>query len=180
MSQSAYGAISLWIKILTIILISTFSSACALITRPPAPQPRPTATLLPPLARAVDIHPEAIVIPIPIDPPSFNAYLNSTGYEELVGELVYGSLVEIDPEGNYYPDLAAEIPTMENGGVSADGLRVTWKIRPGIEWSDGTAFSSSDIYFTWLALRDSGIYAPGFDLIEDIEIQLAYPWEGRN
>ncbi|MDX1522192.1 MAG: hypothetical protein R3264_11230, partial [Anaerolineae bacterium] len=55
---------------------------------PPAtPSPTPT---LPPLAQAVDVEETAIVVAIPIDPPSFNAYLNDTGYEMLAGELVYG------------------------------------------------------------------------------------------
>ena len=128
-----------------------------------------TPTLLPPLARAVTIRPDAIVIPIPIDPPSFNAYINDTGYEELIGELVFGALAELDPTGNYYPELAMEVPSLENGGLSQDGLTVTWHLRPGLVWSDGEAFTARDVIFTWQSLRDSGIFAPGFDLINEIE-----------
>ncbi len=131
-----------------------------------APQPTPT---LPPLAQAVDVLEDALVVPIPIDPPSFNAYLNDTGYEALAGELVYGALAEIGPDGNYYPELASELPTLANGGLSEDGLTVTWHLRPGILWSDGDPFSSEDVRFTWQSLRDSGVWAPGFDLIEEVE-----------
>ena len=123
-----------------------------------------------PLARAIDIEPGAITIPIPIAPPSFNAYINDTGYEELIGELVFGALAEIGPDGNYYPELATEVPTLENGGLSEDGLTVTWHLRPGLLWSDGQPFTARDVYFTWDSLRQSGIYAPGFDLIEEIEM----------
>jgi peptide/nickel transport system substrate-binding protein len=130
--------------------------------------PIPTATL-PPLALAVDIEEEAIIVPIPIDPPSFNAYLNDTGYEALIGELVYGALAEIGPDGNFYPELASELPTLANEGLTEDGLTVTWHLRPGMFWSDGEPFTSADVQFTWAALRDSGIWAPGFDLIEAIE-----------
>jgi len=130
------------------------------------PEPTPT---LPPLARAVDVVEDAVIVQIPIDPPSFNAYLNDTGYEILVGELVYGALAEIGPDGNFYPELAIELPTLTNGGLSDDGHTVTWHLRPGILWSDGEPFSSEDVRFTWQALRDSGIWAPGFDLIEDVE-----------
>jgi peptide/nickel transport system substrate-binding protein len=128
----------------------------------------PTPTL-PPLALAVDVQEEAIIISIPIDPPSFNAYLNDTGYEALVGELVYGALAEIGPDGNYYPELAADLPTLANGGLSEDGLTVTWKLRPGLLWSDGQPFTSADIAYTWQSFKDSRIWAPGFDLIDAIE-----------
>jgi peptide/nickel transport system substrate-binding protein len=121
------------------------------------------------LALAVDVSEEAIIVPIPIDPPSFNAYLNDTGYEALVGELVYGALAEIGPDGGYYPELAVELPTLANEGLTEDGLTVTWRLRPGILWSDGEPFTSADVRFTWEALRDSGIWAPGFDLIDEIE-----------
>lgn len=135
-------------------------------TPPASPLPTPT---LPPLARAVDVSEDAIIVAIPIDPPSFNAYLNDTGYEMLAGELVYGALAEIGPDGNYYPELAAELPTLANGGLSEDGLTVTWHLRPGLRWSDNEPFTSEDVRYTWQSLRDSGIWAPGFDLIEDIE-----------
>ena len=35
--------------------------------------------------------------------------------------------------------LAAEIPDLENGGVAKDGMSVTWKLKKGVEWHDGTA-----------------------------------------
>lgn len=50
------------------------------------------------------------------------------------------------------------------------GLQVTWKLRPNVLWSDGTLFTSKDVYFTWNALRQSGIFASGFDLITDIDM----------
>jgi len=157
-----------------IFLAATLLTGCGLIPADsPTPTPLPTATL-PPLALAVDVKDDAIIVPIPVDPPSFNAYLNDTGYEALIGELVYGALAEIGPDGNYYPELAADLPTLANGGVSEDGRTITWNLRPGIQWSDGEPFTSADVRFTWEALRDSGaqgqgIWAPGFDLIEDIE-----------
>ncbi len=150
------------------IALLILASGCSL-TPPAEPEATPTPTSLPPLARVVDILPEAIFIPIPIDPPSFNAYINDTGYEELIGELVFGALAELGPDGQYYPELAAEVPTLENGGLSKDGLTVTWHLRPGVTWSDGEAFTARDVVFTWQALRQSGIYAPGFDLIESID-----------
>ncbi|MBN1219259.1 MAG: peptide ABC transporter substrate-binding protein [Anaerolineae bacterium] len=160
-------SLTLHLTILLFLLLSL--TACELIqpaASPASPLPTPT---LPPLALAVDVRDDAIIVPIPADPPSFNAYLNNTGYEALIGELVYGSLAEIGPDGNYYPELAAKLPTLANGGLGEEGRTVTWQLRPGLHWSDGEPFTSGDVRFTWQALRDSGIWAPGFDLIDNIE-----------
>jgi peptide/nickel transport system substrate-binding protein len=112
------------------------------------------------------------IIPIPEDPPGFNAYLTDTGYEEVLGELVYEGLAEMAPDGNFYAKLALELPTRENGGISPDGLTVTWKLRDHILWSDGQLFTSDDVRFTWEALShpDNGLaQATGLDLIDWVE-----------
>jgi peptide/nickel transport system substrate-binding protein len=156
-------------SLVILLLLVLLLTACELIPPAAAPAlPSPTPTL-PPLALAVDVLNDAIIVSIPTDPPSFNAYLKNTGYEALIGELVYGALAEIGPDGHYYPELAADLPALANGGLSEDGLTVTWRLRPGIRWSDGEPFSSADVRFTWLALHDSGVWAPGFDLIENVE-----------
>jgi len=165
--------LSVTIRAAVIILPTLFAlllAGCGIVNSNTvgASEPTPTPTL-PPLALAVDVEDDAIIVPIPIDPPSFNAYLNDTGYEALAGELVYGALAEIGPDGNYYPELALDLPTLANGGLSPDGRTVTWNLRPGVRWSDGEPFTSADVRFTWQALRDSGIWAPGFDLIEAVE-----------
>ena len=41
------------------------------------------------------------------------------------------------------------MPSLENGGVSEDGLSVTWKLRDGVTWHDGEPFSADDVVFTW-------------------------------
>jgi peptide/nickel transport system substrate-binding protein len=41
------------------------------------------------------------------------------------------------------------VPTVENGGVSADLTQITWKLKPGLLWSDGTPVTSADAKFTW-------------------------------
>jgi peptide/nickel transport system substrate-binding protein len=47
------------------------------------------------------------------------------------------------------PELAAEIPTQENGGISADGKTITVKLRQGVKWQDGVPFTANDVAFTW-------------------------------
>jgi peptide/nickel transport system substrate-binding protein len=47
------------------------------------------------------------------------------------------------------PILAKEIPSTANGELAADGTSVTWKLLPGVKWSDGTPFTSDDVKATW-------------------------------
>ncbi len=61
----------------------------------------------------------------------------------------YEPLASFDPEGNLVPNLALEIPSLQNGGVSKDGLSVTWKLKKGVQWHDGKPFTADDLVFNW-------------------------------
>lgn len=63
-------------------------------------------------------------------------------------------LVDFDDEGRPQPWLAEALPTVANGGVSADGTVVTWKLRQGVAWDDGQPFTAADVVFTLAAARD--------------------------
>jgi len=112
---------------------------------------------------------------IPEYPPSFNAMIADTGYDALVMELVMLGMTDIDPNGNILPELAAELPTVENGGVVIDetegSMSVTWKMREDVSWHDGKRVSSDDVLFTWNAISnpDTGSWIPGGDYIDSVE-----------
>ena len=77
-----------------------------------------------------------------------NPYLSS-GTKDVIGSsMVLDPLAAIDDQGNLVPKLAAEIPTLENGGVAADLTSITWKLQPGLLWSDGTPVTAEDAVFT--------------------------------
>ncbi|MFT4181529.1 MAG: peptide ABC transporter substrate-binding protein [Rhizobium sp.] len=80
---------------------------------------------------------------------TLNPYLSGIGKDVDASALIVEPLARFDPQGNLIPLLAAEIPTKENGGVSDDMTKITWKLRPGVKWSDGSAFSAKDAVFTW-------------------------------
>lgn len=80
-------------------------------------------------------------------------YVN-TGVETAVEFTVFDSLWQLDPNGNFLPNLATEIPTQANGGISADGLTWTIKLQPGVTWHDGSAFSAADVIFTLQTLMN--------------------------
>ena len=62
--------------------------------------------------------------------------------------IFYEPLAGYDSDGNLIPQLAAEIPSRANGGLSADGKSVTWKLKKGVTWHDGKPFTADDVVFT--------------------------------
>ena len=77
-----------------------------------------------------------------------NPYL-SGGTKDVEGSsVVIEPLAKYDEKGNMVPALVDEIPTVQNGGVSEDLKSITWKISPGVKWSDGTPFTANDVKFT--------------------------------
>ena len=117
----------------------------------------------------------SITITIPEDPPSFNAIVGDTGYDALVSNMVMLGLTGIDPDGNIHPELAAELPSIENGDVVVDEdagtMDVTWKLRQDVKWSDGTPVTAEDVVFTWNAIMDpeKGIWVRGSDYVDSVE-----------
>src|SRR3989442_9717948 len=63
--------------------------------------------------------------------------------------LVIEPLAGFGADGNPVAVLAAEIPTVANGEVSKDLKTVTWKLKSGVKWSDGTPFTADDAAFTY-------------------------------
>ena len=81
-------------------------------------------------------------------PSILNPYLSSGTKDIESSSLVIEPLARYDQDGNLVPWLVEEIPTLENGGVSEDLKSITWKIKSGLVWSDGTPFTSADVVFT--------------------------------
>jgi peptide/nickel transport system substrate-binding protein len=74
----------------------------------------------------------------------------ATGTKDQEGSRVfYEPLAGWDGEGNLIPILAAEAPSRENGGLSADGTTVTWKLKRGVKWHDGQPFTADDVVFNY-------------------------------
>ena len=81
-------------------------------------------------------------------PSIANPFLSGGTKDIHAAAFVLEPLARYDENGNMVPTLAAEIPTPDNGGVSADLKSVTWKLRKGVTWSDGTPFTAGDVAFT--------------------------------
>ncbi|MBW3666101.1 MAG: peptide ABC transporter substrate-binding protein [Actinobacteria bacterium] len=104
-------------------------------------------------------------------PSQANSYLSTGTKDLLAGSLVLEPLVEFDPEGNPVPVLAAEIPTQENGGISEDLTQITYTLKEGVMWSDGTPLTANDVVFSWEYCSDeaTGCSADSFVSVASVE-----------
>ena len=82
-------------------------------------------------------------------PSTMNPYLSGGTKEIEAASLVLEPLARYDQNGNMTPWLAERVPTLENGGVSKDLRAITWKLKGGLKWADGTAVTAKDVVFTW-------------------------------
>ncbi len=82
-------------------------------------------------------------------PSILNPFLSGGTKDVEAASLVIEPLARYNQDGELVAWLASEIPTVGNGGVSEDLTSITWTIKPGITWSDGTAFTSADVKFTY-------------------------------
>jgi peptide/nickel transport system substrate-binding protein len=82
-------------------------------------------------------------------PSILNPYLSSGTKDVETASLIVEGLAGFDEKGVVFPRLAESIPTVENGGISADLTQITWKLKPGLLWSDGTPVTSADAKFTY-------------------------------
>jgi peptide/nickel transport system substrate-binding protein len=81
-------------------------------------------------------------------------------------------LVTNDEHGRPVPDLAAEVPTLANHGISADGLTITYRLRRGVRWHDGAPFTSADVKFSFDAIMNGAnnvISRHGYDVVSAVD-----------
>ncbi len=82
-------------------------------------------------------------------PSILNPFLSGGTKDVESASMIIEPLARYNEKGELVPWLVDEIPTTDNGGVNAELTQITWKISPGITWSDGSAFTSADVKFTY-------------------------------
>jgi peptide/nickel transport system substrate-binding protein len=114
-----------------------------------------------------------VIVGLSQEPTVFNPLLPHIEVDQGVHWNLFSPLWGVDDNGNFFPQLAAEIPTVENGGISEDGL--TWKIklRPGVTWHDGAPFTTDDVKFTLELINNPNFRAysrNGHELVRDLQV----------
>ena len=82
-------------------------------------------------------------------PSILNPYLSNGTKDIESSSLIIEPLARYNQDGVMVPYLVTSIPTLGNGGVSADQKSITWNLDPAIVWSDGTPLTSADVKFTY-------------------------------
>ncbi|GAC1303732.1 MAG: peptide-binding protein [Vulcanimicrobiaceae bacterium] len=116
--------------------------------------------------------PNTLRVAISVSPNTLDPILSTQQFETQLEALVFDPLVATDPEGRDVPILAARVPSVENGDIAADGRTITYRLRHGVTWHDGVAFTSHDVAFTWHAIMNPATAVSsrhGYDRIARID-----------
>jgi peptide/nickel transport system substrate-binding protein len=104
-------------------------------------------------------------------PTLLNPHFASGTKDQIASRVFYEPLAGWDKEGNLIPQLAAEVPSKANGGLSEDGTTVTWKLKKDVKWHDGKPFTADDVVFTWEYAADPATAAYTTGAYKDIKVE---------
>lgn len=106
------------------------------------------------------------------DPDKFNPLLSTMDITENLSALVFSTLIIADDRGRLIGDLATEVPSLGNGGISRDGKTVVYHLRHNVTWHDGKPFTSHDVAFTWRLImnpRNNVFHREGYQDVARID-----------
>ncbi len=138
------------------LLAASGFGARAQTKAPPPPPAKPTGQ---------------VVVGLSQEPTAFNPLMPGIEVDETVWMQVFNTLWLAQPDGSLMPDLAVEVPSEANGGISEGGLAWKVKLRDGVTWHDGTPFTAEDVKYTLELINAPGFKARtrvGHALVKDI------------
>ena len=83
------------------------------------------------------------------EPDNLNPMLGTEVVDKDLSMFWAGYLFNWSDKDELVPELATQAPTVANGGISRDGLSITYHLRRGVKWQDGAPFGADDVIFTW-------------------------------
>jgi peptide/nickel transport system substrate-binding protein len=114
---------------------------------------------------------------VPADPKTLNPLLASSTIDGSIQRLMFEPLISADSRGRETPVLAAQVPSLENRGISRDGLTVIYHLRRGMRWTDGAPVTSEDVAFSWTAVmnpENNVVSHHGYDDVSRVDIPDAH------
>lgn len=95
---------------------------------------------------------------------TFSPMYYQTTNDSYVVDLVYQGLLKYNKKGELVADLAKSLPE-----ISEDGKTMTFKLKKGIQFSDGSKFTSKDVQTTFTVMADpsyTGRFANNVDFLD--------------
>lgn len=86
------------------------------------------------------------------DPDNLNEYLSTMDLVYFLSSMIYSYLIVANDRGELEGDLATEVPTLANGGISKDGKTYIYHLHRNVRWHDGVPMTSADVKFSWEAV----------------------------
>ena len=114
-----------------------------------------------------------VVVGLSQEPTVFNPLMAHIEVDDAVHFSVFDALVRMDAQGVLQPNLAAEVPSQKNGGISEDGLNWRIRLRDNVRWHDGEPFTAEDVKFTLELITNPKFRAwrtSGHSLVQDITV----------
>ncbi len=122
--------------------------------------------------RPVTAGEDVLRIGMTTEPNSLSPLFALNDYEQFVDRLAFDVLITVGADGRtLIPRLAAEVPSLENHGISADGKTITYHLRRNVRWHDGVPFTSADVKFSFDAVMNPANNVAnrhGYDLVQDV------------
>lgn len=114
-----------------------------------------------------------VIVGLSQEPTVFHPLMPGIEVDAGVYYNLFSTLWGVDETGTYFPILATEVPTVENGGISEDGKTWTVMLRDDVTWHDGEAFSADDVKFTLDLIMQENFNADsrqGHELVTDFQV----------
>ncbi|MGB3672005.1 MAG: peptide ABC transporter substrate-binding protein [Phormidesmis sp.] len=102
-------------------------------------------------------------------PTTLNPHLSPGTKDREAASPVLEPLAAYTADETLKPILAAEIPTVDNSGISADNTTVTWQLKDGVLWSDGEPFTADDVVFTYNFITSAEVGATSGEFYGEVE-----------
>lgn len=88
------------------------------------------------------------------EPISLNPALEHSAAQTEWGMLLFNYLLKFDNHEHLVPDVATEVPTLGNHGISADGKTITYHLRNDVRFADGTRLTARDCVYSIQAMQN--------------------------
>lgn len=144
----------------SVLAAAMLVAGCSRATQPAPVQGRHAYTV-PHVLRFADIS----------EPDNLNEYLSTMDLVYFLSSMMYSYLIVANDHGQLEGDLATQVPSLANGGISRDGKTYVYHLRRNVRWQDGAPLTSADVKFSWQAVvnpNNNTLHREGFTEIASI------------
>ena len=111
---------------------------------------------------------QTFTVAYPAQPDFLDPHKSQFSQDISIERWLYRGLFGTDEKGEVIPAVAKEVPTQQNGGISADGKTLKITLKDGQKWSDGSPLTAKDFEYSLKRAMSPKIASPYFDELGNI------------